>query len=152
MEIHHGEITVANNVTSLFTNVPLEESIQILANKAFTDDWFNKTYKLKLHQGGLGWPPQSSHQKPTEHTDGVSMGLPLGPLLANVIMCSIETTLYQDGKQPPFYWRYVDDTLTIMPDRKSADCFLCTLNDCHHSLKSKWTFRLTPRSLLPVYI
>ena len=28
---------------------------------------------------------------------------------------------------------YGDDTLTIMPDRESADCFLLNLNDCHPS-------------------
>ena len=63
------------------------------------------------------------------------MGSPLGPLLANVFMCSIEETLQQDGLLPPFYRRYVDDTLTIMPDRVTADHFLRKLNHCHSSVK-----------------
>ena len=46
-----------------------------------------------------------------QQTDGVAMGLPLGPLLANVFMGSIEETLELAGKMPPFYKRYVDDTL-----------------------------------------
>ena len=50
-------------------------------------------------------------------------------------MCSIEAKLQQDGKLPSFYRRYVDDTLTIMPDREPADCFLRNLNDCHPSIK-----------------
>ena len=42
------------------------------------------------------------------------MGSPLGPLLANVFMGSIEETLVDEGKMPSFYKRYVDDTLIIM--------------------------------------
>ena len=45
-----------------------------------------------------------------EQTDGVVMGSPLGPLLANVFMCSIEETLEREGKMPTYYKRYVDDT------------------------------------------
>ena len=40
-------------MVSLFTNVPLKQTIQILVDKAFIDDWFNKTQhgmKLKRHQ------------------------------------------------------------------------------------------------------
>ena len=47
--------------------------------------------------------------------DGVAMGSPLGPLIANVFMCSIEEQLDLNDKMPEFYRRYVDDTLTIMP-------------------------------------
>ena len=37
-----------------------------------------------------------------EQTDGVMMGSLLGPLLANVFMCSIEDKLDQDGKLPSY--------------------------------------------------
>ena len=33
-----------DDVTALFSNVPLAEAIIILINKAFTNDCFNKTY------------------------------------------------------------------------------------------------------------
>ena len=36
---------------------------------------------------------------------------------------------------PAYYRRYVDVTLTIMPDKLSADNFLVTLNNCHSSIK-----------------
>ena len=48
LEINRGDILVSYDITSLFTNVPLDETIQILADKAFTDDWFNKTHELNL--------------------------------------------------------------------------------------------------------
>ena len=48
--------------------------------------------------------------------------------VANVLMCSIEDKLDQDGKLPSYYRRYVDDTFTIIPDIASAEIFLDTLN------------------------
>lgn len=38
---------------SSLPNLPLDETIRILLNKAFTDDWFNKTYDLNLQQDQL---------------------------------------------------------------------------------------------------
>ena len=46
-----------------------------------------------------------------EQIDGVAMGSPLGPLMANTVMCSIEEKLESEDKLPSFYKRYVDDTL-----------------------------------------
>ena len=60
-----------------------------------------------------------------EQTDGVAMGSPLGPLLANVFMCSIEENLGQHGQLPRYYRRYVDDTLTVMPEPTRVS--FCTL-------------------------
>ena len=143
LKINNGELLVSYDVTSLFTNVPLDETIQILADKAFADDWFNQTTKLNLTKADLVDLLKAATKNQLfqfdgslyEQIDGVAMGSPLGPLLANVFMCSIEETLQQDGLLPPFYRRYVDDTLTIMPDRVTADHFLRTLNHCHSSVK-----------------
>ena len=65
----------------------------------------------------------------------MAMGSPLGPLLANVFMSSIEENLQQEGKLPSFYQRYVDDALTIMQNIERASNFLDTLNKAHSSLK-----------------
>ena len=59
----------------------------------------------------------------------------VGPLLANAFMCSIEETLEREGKMPTYYKRFVDDTLTIMPNKTSADNFLDILNQCHSPIK-----------------
>ena len=44
MKIDEQDILVSYDVSSLFTNVPVDETIEILAEKAFKDDWFNKEY------------------------------------------------------------------------------------------------------------
>ena len=75
------------------------------------------------------------------------MGTPLGPLLANVFMCSIEDKLDQDGKLPSYYRRYVDDTFTIMSDIPSAGALLDTLNNCLPP--AKFTMEVERNSSLP---
>ena len=47
------EILVSYDVTSLFTNVPVDETIKILVERAFKNNWFNKTYKLNLKKSDL---------------------------------------------------------------------------------------------------
>ena len=68
------------------------------------------------------------------------MGSPLGPLIANVFMCSIEEQLDLNGKMPEFYRRYVDDTLTIMPSVNAASNFLQVLNISilHNGSRKRW--------------
>ena len=53
LKINRGDVLVSYNVTSLFTNLPLDEIIQILAGKAFDDDWFNKTHEVNLSRDQL---------------------------------------------------------------------------------------------------
>ena len=119
LDFNEDDILVSYDVSALFTNVPLEETIQILANKAFNQNWFNETYNLNITQEDLVelLRVATKHQlfqfngSLYEQIDGVAMGSPLGPLMANTFMCSIEEKLESEDKLPSFYKRYVDDTL-----------------------------------------
>ena len=77
-----------------------------------------------------------------EQKDGVGMGSPLGPLMANAFLCHIEEHL----DLPVYYRRYVDDTITVMCCVSAAHVFLDELNSIHPSLhftiekKKKTTF------------
>ncbi|KAL9970673.1 hypothetical protein ACROYT_G023083 [Oculina patagonica] len=122
-KVDENDVLVSYDVTSLFTNVPLQETIEIIAEKAFFDG--------KLY----------------EQTDGVAMGSPLGPLMANAFLCSIEEKLEHDNKLPEFYRRYVDDTLATMKDVPAAEAFLTTLNNCHPSIQ--FTMELASDNKLP---
>ncbi|PFX32852.1 hypothetical protein AWC38_SpisGene2311 [Stylophora pistillata] len=128
------------HVTSLFTNVPVDETIAILAEKAFQDDWFNKEHNLSITKVELVelLNIATKHQlfqqfegNLYEQIDGVAMGSPLGPLMANAFMCSIEDRLEEQGKMPELYKHYVDNTLSIMADTETAEKFLATLNESH---------------------
>ena len=82
-----------------------------------------------------------------EQIDGVAMGSPLGPLMANAFLCSIEEKLDQDNKLPEFYRRYVDDTFATMKNVPAAEDFLSTLNSCHPSIN--FTMELASDNRLP---
>ena len=75
------------------------------------------------------------------------MGSPLGPLMANAFLCSLEEKLERDNKLPNLYRRYVDDTITAMPDVAGAESFLSTLNECHPSIS--FTMELASNNKLP---
>ena len=47
-----------------FTNIPVDQTIHILANKAFTNDWFNKTHSLSIEERTTTWTPGSSSERP----------------------------------------------------------------------------------------
>ena len=53
LEIANSDILVSFDVSSLFTNVTLDETIEVLANRAFTNNWFNTAYDLSLEISSL---------------------------------------------------------------------------------------------------
>ena len=48
INITPGDLLVSYDVSSLFTNVPLDETIKILADRAFRNNWFNSEYDLNI--------------------------------------------------------------------------------------------------------
>ena len=58
--------------------------------------------------------------EPLKQIDGVAMGSPLGPTLANIIMTTFEEEIIRklvDSNLIKFYARYVDDTLVLAMTR-----------------------------------
>ena len=155
LDFNEDDILVSYDVSALFTNVPLEETIQILANKAFNQNWFNETYNLNITQEDLVelLRVATKHQlfqfngSLYEQIDGVAMGSPLGPLMANTFMCSIEEKLESEDKLPSFYKRYVDDTLAAVKDISTATTFLATLNEAHPAIS--FTMEVANNNKLP---
>ena len=150
-----NDIIVSDDVKSLFTNVPLDETISLLAEKAFTNNWFNATYNLNITKSDLiellniATKDQlfQFNGELYEQSEGVAMGSPLGPVMANTFMCSLEEQLKLQNKLPSYYRRYVDDTLTTMKDEVSAYSFLHALNDLHPSIS--FTMELSTENTLP---
>ena len=51
--IKPNHILVPYDVSALFTNVPLKETIDILVDKVFEGDWFNKMHSMQLQKHQL---------------------------------------------------------------------------------------------------
>lgn len=68
-----------------------------------------------------------------EQIDGVAMGSPLSPVVANYYMESFEETALETAPQKPSHWfRYVDDTFVVWSHgEKELEIFLRHLNSIH---------------------
>ena len=62
-------------------------------------------------------------------------------------MSSIEEKLDVERKLPPYYRRYVDDTLTVMPDLSTARDVLNTLDYVHPAIT--FTMEVENDGMLP---
>ena len=69
--------------------------------------------------------------------DGVAMGSPLAPLLAEWFVTKIENTIFNSNipSQPLFYRRYVDDTFAMFTSKAKSEHFFNVLNSAHPNLK-----------------
>ena len=66
--------------------------------------------------------------------DGVAMGSPLGPSLANAFLSYHEKNWLNNcpqGFKPVFYWRYVDDISILFKSNDHLKYFQEFLNSCH---------------------
>ena len=61
-----------------------------------------------------------------QHIDGVAMGLPLGPILANIFLAKMEKKIMSIASvnHPLLHLRYVDDMLAAFETNKSGLKFL----------------------------
>ena len=162
-EIQHRQVAdndtlVSYDTTALFTIVPLEETIQILSKKASDGNWFTDTHTLSITNADLNELLRVATKDQlfqfdsilNEQVDGVIMGLPLGPLMANKFMCPTEEKLEREIKLPLFYRGYVDDTFALIRDSLAATYFLIltTLNEAYPSINQLQQMTDNPSSEL----
>ena len=68
-------------------------------------------------------------------TDGVAMGSPLGPVIADIFMIELEKSLLPELTSYISYWkRYVDDTICFIKI-EYVDNILSVLNDFDNNIK-----------------
>lgn len=95
------------DVCSLFTNVPLDETIEICLAKlyALPDPPSLPRHVLK---DLLLFVTKKSHfvfdGDYYDQIDGVAMGSPLGPVLANIFMCNFEEKWVANVDSRPSIW------------------------------------------------
>ena len=122
VEILHGNNYTGNlfslDVESLFTNVPLQRTVNIILDKVYHHPTLpppvipKHTLRELLLICTTEVPFRDMDGKMYVHCDGVSMGSPLGPTFANFFMAEVENRALTDITLP-LYCRYIDDIFTI---------------------------------------
>ena len=130
------------DVASLFTNVPLQETIDIILHKVYDQQLVTtKIPRNELKTLILLCTTESSfmfEQDYFKQTDGVAMGSPLGPVLANIFMSTFEERLF--NTQIPhnfglkFWCRYVDDIFAIFDNKPDLADTTSELNKLHSNI------------------
>lgn len=126
------------DVSSLFTNVPLVETINIAADLLYNSP--NKPPFEKRHFKKLLHFATSCefvfNGATYKQIDGVAMGSPLGPCFANLFLGHFEGSWLASSAQPVrFYRRYVDDIFCIVSDDFDSNAFLTHMNSRHPNIK-----------------
>ena len=133
---------VSFDFESLFTNIPLDETIKICAERVFQQKkkvkGLLKRHFIKL----LTFATKSScfifNGVYYCQIDGVAMGSPLGPTLANLFLAYHEEKWLKDCPvqfKPTFYRRYVDDIFLLFDKRDHVKKFLRYMNSRHKNIK-----------------
>nr|VZI08282.1 unnamed protein product [Spirometra erinaceieuropaei] len=133
-----GQTMLSLDVSSLFTNVPVVETIDFLV------DFIRET------NYPIGMTVETLKELLTRCTqnvqflcdgqlysqiDGVAMGSPLGPFLANVFMGKVQQTSLKDTiNDLKFYGRYVDDTFCMTSHTTDINGLVRKFNGAHPSL------------------
>ena len=143
-----NDICVSFDICSLYTNVPLAEVIDNITNTVFgasgTSTIFNDNHKVTptIFKNMLRLCSESvflCKNGVYKQCDGVAMGSPLAPLLANWFVVSIENKILNDTKhesyKPKIYKRYVDDLFAVFKLTEDRDDFYKVLNSAHPNLR-----------------
>ena len=109
------------DVDSLFTNVPLDETTEMCVNELFKSTQTVSGLKKQLVLEMLSLTTKENvvlfdQKNQFSQIDGVAMGSPLDPTLANIFLCYHETTWLKDcpkSFKPVYYKRYVDDFFVL---------------------------------------
>ena len=113
-------VMVSFDIESLFTNIPLQEAIDLCVANSFKDrthvDNLSKDRFRELLTRAMSEALILFDQKFYKPHDGVAMGSPLGATLANVFLCYHEKIWFQNCPsefKSVIYRRYRDDTFLL---------------------------------------
>ena len=136
-----NDMTMASfDVESLFTNVPLVETTNLILDRYDPSKFYDvaKNIVKKLLQFATSESIFLFNNCLYNQIDGISMGSSLGPVYANAFMCFKESEWLENCPavfKPTYYRRYVDDTFLVFREKQHVNLFLNYLNNQHQNIK-----------------
>ena len=140
--IDSDEIMVSFDVSSLFTNVPIEEAIEVIHGMLHDDETLGDRTALlpgiisKLLETCLKSTYFCYRGEYFEQKEGAAMGSPVSSVVANLYMEFFEELALSTAPTRPRLWkRYVDDTFCVVK-RGSEGVLLTHLK---RTFNSRWS-------------
>ena len=141
-KLSESEELVSFDVSSLYTNVPVNESIQVCADLLYSGKYklppVDKDTFVELAKLSSCNVIMSTHRGYYKQIDGLAMGSPPAPHLANGWMSQFDNIIKGTSK---LFTRYMDD---ILQEMKSSiiENKLGEINNLHQILPSQWRNKL----------
>ena len=138
--IEDDEIMVSFDVTSLYMNIPITDTLNIIKNYVNNDDQFTRKtaipqdkfpdlVHLVLTNTWYTFNSQFHHQ-----TDGVAIGGPASSTTAEIYMQAYERTAITTALHPPKVWeQFVDDVYSILR-RTHLENFFHHINNLYQNI------------------
>ena len=128
---------VSYDVESLFTSIPIKETIDYIIHKIYTKKVIEPMCKKSVFKKLLIKLTKectfSVNNRLVKQIDGYPMGGPISVVFADIYMCKMEDDVVAPIK-PIFYKRYVDDTYIRRKKHTKGELFE-KLNSYHHNIK-----------------
>ena len=136
----YGKFLVSFDVESLFTNIPLEECIDLAVKyilEGNPDIKLSDTELRDLFSVATAQTHFLFNGSFYNQIDGVAMGSPLAPVLANLFLGRHEKSWLEnfDASEILFYRRYVDDTFCLFHSENDALLFFHYINSRHPNIR-----------------
>ncbi|KER25325.1 hypothetical protein T265_07200 [Opisthorchis viverrini] len=139
--VEPDDILVSFDVNSLYTNVPKGDSLEIAKRLLLADTTLSERTQLTVDEivEGIKACLNLTHfvfdSVVYTQEQGLTMGSPIFPVLANIFMEEFEQRALAGFPHPPkIFWRYVDDTFVVMK-RDKVNEFYNYLNELSPQIK-----------------
>ena len=147
-----NKLMASLDVKSLFTNVPVNFTIDLILNNIFNNgvkdfNGLNRQQMKKL----LTWTCKGTvfqfGGNIYEQTEGIAMGSPIAPLMADVCMNWVLNEVSSFNPKPYIILRYVDDLFCVFNCERDLEMFFDKINTIHANIQ--FTKELEQNNQLP---
>ena len=141
VSIEDDAIMVSFDVTSLYTNIPIIDTLNIIKDYVNNDDQFTRKTAipqdkfLNLVHLVLTTTWYTFNSQFYQQTDGVAMGGPASSTTAEIYIQAYERTAITTALDPPKVWeRFIDGVYSILK-RTHLENFSHHINNLHQNIK-----------------
>ena len=128
------------DVKSLFTNIPVDFTVNLILDSIFINDvkkfqGLNRQQLKKLLKWSCSGTVFQFNEELFEQTDGVAMGSPIAPLMADICMNWVIGKCELFNEKPVILLRYVDDIFCVFDSKLILNQFYNKINAVHPNIR-----------------